>query len=85
MTYLNYLCRSRIVAKLLGLFSTNPDAAFSSADITKSIREHPNSLRYQLRELVEISFLTVDGGLYRMNPDCSVVDEIRELATREVG
>lgn len=84
MTYLDYLCRSRIIYKLLRLFSTNCDRVFTPTAISKEIGEHPNSLRYQLRELVKIGFLTSGDGLYQLNPDCPVIDEIRQLATQEI-
>lgn len=84
MTYLDYLCRSRITSKLLRLFSAAPLTAFTLTTIAKEIREHPSSLQHQLKELVKAGFLSLDDGSYQLNPDCPVIDEVRVVATREI-
>lgn len=84
MTYLDYLCRSRVTTKLLRFFSTNSGKVFTLTTIARKIGEQPNSVRYPLRELLKAGFITVDESLYRVNPDCPIIDELRELATSEL-
>jgi predicted nucleotidyltransferase len=89
MTILESLFSSRVRTKILTAFLLSPGKSYYALALAQGLGEHYNAVWKELVHLEKIGLLVShpegNAKVYQINPDCSIIPELRSLVLKTEG